>query len=49
MASSDCGGYGGSGVLVEVRDSGVQGEEFLSPASSLEALLASFLLPGGTM
>ena len=49
MASSEGGGDGGSGVLVKVRDSGVQGKELLSPSSSLEAQLASLLPPGGTV
>ena len=49
MASSECGGNGGSRVSMEVRDSGVQGEEFLCSFPALEAQLASFLLPGGSM
>ncbi|BBN97086.1 hypothetical protein DEGR_38190 (plasmid) [Deinococcus grandis] len=34
---------------MEVRDSGVQGEEFLCSFPALEAQLASFLLPGGSV
>ena len=49
MASSECGGNGGSRVSMEVRDSGVQGEEFLCSFPALEAQLASFLLPGGSV
>ena len=49
MASSEGGGNGGSRVSMEVRDSGVQGEEFLCSFPALEAQLASFLLPGGSM
>ncbi len=43
MTSSEGGGDRGPGV--EVRDSGVRGQEFLSPFSSFEAELSTFLLP----
>ena len=49
MPSSESGRDGGSGVAVEVRDSGVQGEEFLSPFPSFEAELSTFLLPSRSM
>ena len=43
VASSKFGGHGCSGVAVKVRDSSVQGKEFLCPPSSFEARLAAFL------
>ena len=49
MPSSESGRDGGSGVAVEVRDSAVQGEEFLSPFPSFEAELSTFLLPSRSM
>ena len=43
VTASERSWHGGSGVSVKVRDSGVQGEEFLGPSSSLEAQLLSLL------
>jgi len=40
---------GGAGVLLKVRNAGLQGQEFLGSSLVLEADLASFLLPCGTM
>lgn len=45
VPSSSGGRDGGSGVAVEVRDSSVQGEEFLSSPSSFEAELTALPLP----
>ncbi|GGM18330.1 hypothetical protein GCM10010841_28040 [Deinococcus aerophilus] len=44
MVLSGRGVYGGSGVAVKVRDSGVIRKQFLSSPSSLEAQPASLLL-----
>lgn len=49
MASSDWGGDDRSGVLMDVRDSGVEGKKLMSPALSVETQLLSLLLPGGTV
>lgn len=46
MALSEGGGGVGSGVMVEVQDSGVQREEFLRSSPKFKAKLAAFLLPG---
>jgi len=49
VQSSEVGGNGGLGVLLKVRNAGIQGEEFLRPAEVFESDLASFLLSGGPM
>jgi len=43
------GRNGRAGVLLKIRNAGMQGQELLRPAGILKADLASFLLPGGPM
>jgi hypothetical protein len=49
VQSSEVGGNGGTRVVLKIRNTGMQGQEFLRPAGFLEADLTSFLLPGGPM
>ena len=46
MRSSIARGDSGSGVLVKVRNAGMQGQKFLCPSWFLEAQLTSLLFPG---
>ena len=49
VRSSEVGGDSGSGVLLKVRNAGMQGQEFLCSLLALEADLTSFLLSSGAM
>jgi len=49
VQSPEVDGNGGSGVLLKVRNAGMQGKEFLRSAGVFEFDPASFLLPGGPM
>ena len=49
VRSSEVGGNSGASVLMEVRDSGMQGQEFLRSAGIFEANLAPLLLSCGPM
>jgi len=42
VQSSEVGGNRSAGVLLKVRNAGMQGEEFLRPAGVLESDLASW-------
>ena len=49
VRSSEVSGNSGASVMVEVRDAGMQGQEFLRPVGILEANLTPLLLSGGPM
>ena len=49
VRSSEVGGNGSAGMLVKVRDAGMQGQEFLRSEGIFEADLTLLLLSGGPM
>ena len=49
MCSSIASVTGGAGVLMKVRNAGMQGQKFLCPSWFFEAQLAVLLFPGRAM